>query len=93
MKCDTKEFCDTLISVESIGTAVTGDFSSLQLSIIAIGFHIFRTIEVNRLLGELLKHPDTYADFEFLAFWQTQYNNMNAVNLFFAWIKVLYRVW
>lgn len=91
MKCDTKEFSDTLISVESIGTVVTADSSSssLQLSIIAIGFHVFRTIEVNRLLGELLKHPDTYADFEFLAFWQTQYNNMNAVNLFFAWIKVL----
>lgn len=89
MKCDTKEFCDTLISVESRGRAVTADSSSSQLSITAIGFHIFRTIEVNRLLGELLKHPDTYADFEFLAFWQTQYNNMNAVNLFFAWIKVL----
>lgn len=42
-------------------------------------------------MGELLKHPDIYADFEFLAFWQTQYNNMNAVNLFFAWIKVLHR--
>ena len=74
--------------MESIGTVVTVDSSPLQLSIVAIGFHIFRTIEVNRLLGELLKHPDTYADFEFLAFWQTQYNNMNAVNLFFAWIKV-----
>ncbi|KAM6415897.1 polycystin-2-like protein 1 [Rhynochetos jubatus] len=64
------------------------DVVVILLSIIAIGFHIFRTIEVNRLLGELLKHPDTYADFEFLAFWQTQYNNMNAVNLFFAWIKI-----
>ncbi|XP_010154109.1 PREDICTED: polycystic kidney disease 2-like 1 protein [Eurypyga helias] len=64
------------------------DVLVILLSIVAIGFHIFRTIEVNRLLGELLKHPDTYADFEFLAFWQTQYNNMNAVNLFFAWIKI-----
>ncbi|XP_035400369.1 polycystic kidney disease 2-like 1 protein [Cygnus atratus] len=64
------------------------DVVVILLSIVAIGFHIFRTIEVNRLLGELLKHPDTYADFEFLAFWQTQYNNMNAVNLFFAWIKI-----
>lgn len=59
-----------------------------QLSIVAVGFHIFRTLEVNRLMGKLLQQPDTYADFEFLAFWQTQYNNMNAVNLFFAWIKV-----
>ncbi|NXA08052.1 PK2L1 protein, partial [Sapayoa aenigma] len=64
------------------------DVVVILLSIVAVGFHIFRTIEVNRLLGELLKHPNTYADFEFLAFWQTQYNNMNAVNLFFAWIKI-----
>ncbi|XP_065602426.1 polycystin-2-like protein 1 [Cyrtonyx montezumae] len=64
------------------------DVVVILLSIVAIGFHIFRTIEVNRLMGELLRHPETYADFEFLAFWQTQYNNMNAVNLFFAWIKI-----
>uniref|UniRef100_A0A674GK00 Polycystin 2 like 1, transient receptor potential cation channel n=1 Tax=Taeniopygia guttata TaxID=59729 RepID=A0A674GK00_TAEGU len=64
------------------------DVVVILLSIVAIGFHIFRTTEVNRLLGELLEHPNTYADFEFLAFWQTQYNNMNAVNLFFAWIKI-----
>lgn len=43
---------------------------------------------MDKLLGKLLEQPDIYADFEFLAFWQTQYNNMNAVNLFFAWIKV-----
>ncbi|RMC11599.1 hypothetical protein DUI87_11720 [Hirundo rustica rustica] len=64
------------------------DVVVILLSVVAIGFHIFRTTEVNRLLGELLKHPNAYADFEFLAFWQTQYNNMNAVNLFFAWIKI-----
>lgn len=45
-------------------------------------------MKVNKLLGNLVKDPSVYADFEFLAFWQTQYNNMNAVNLFFAWIKV-----
>ena len=43
---------------------------------------------MDSLLGKLLEQPSIYADFEFLAFWQTQYNNMNAVNLFFAWIKV-----
>ncbi|XP_075790711.1 polycystin-2-like protein 1 [Pelodiscus sinensis] len=64
------------------------DVVVILLSMVAIVFHIFRTIEVNRLMGELLRHPDIYADFEFLAFWQTQYNNMNAVNLFFAWIKI-----
>ncbi|NP_852087.2 polycystin-2-like protein 1 [Mus musculus] len=64
------------------------DLVVILLSIVAVGFHIFRTLEVNRLMGKLLQQPDTYADFEFLAFWQTQYNNMNAVNLFFAWIKI-----
>ncbi|KAF5911302.1 hypothetical protein HPG69_019670 [Diceros bicornis minor] len=64
------------------------DLVVILLSIVAVGFHIFRTLEVNRLMGKLLQQPDIYADFEFLAFWQTQYNNMNAVNLFFAWIKI-----
>ncbi|XP_074855560.1 polycystin-2-like protein 1 [Carettochelys insculpta] len=64
------------------------DVVVILLSLVAIVFHVFRTIEVNRLMGELLRHPDIYADFEFLAFWQTQYNNMNAINLFFAWIKI-----
>ncbi|XP_051002583.1 polycystic kidney disease 2-like 1 protein [Acomys russatus] len=64
------------------------DLVVVLLSFVAVGFHVFRTLEVNRLMGKLLRQPDTYADFEFLAFWQTQYNNMNAVNLFFAWIKV-----
>ncbi|XP_004681071.1 PREDICTED: polycystic kidney disease 2-like 1 protein [Condylura cristata] len=64
------------------------DLVVILLSVVAVGFHIFRTLEVNQLMGKLLQHPNTYADFEFLAFWQTQYNNMNAVNLFFAWIKI-----
>uniref|UniRef100_UPI0037E73607 polycystin-2-like protein 1 n=1 Tax=Semicossyphus pulcher TaxID=241346 RepID=UPI0037E73607 len=64
------------------------DIVVIMLAIIAIVFNIFRTIKVDNLLGKLLEQPDIYADFEFLAFWQTQYNNMNAVNLFFAWIKV-----
>ncbi|XP_069545902.1 polycystin-2-like protein 1 [Brachyistius frenatus] len=64
------------------------DIVVIMLAIVAIVFNIFRTIKVDKLLGKLLEQPDIYADFEFLSFWQTQYNNMNAVNLFFAWIKV-----
>ncbi|XP_039770201.1 polycystic kidney disease 2-like 1 protein [Ornithorhynchus anatinus] len=64
------------------------DLLVILLSIVAVGFHIFRTVEVKHLMGKLLKEPRVYADFEFLAFWQTQNNNMNAVNLFFAWIKI-----
>ncbi|XP_026079715.1 LOW QUALITY PROTEIN: polycystic kidney disease 2-like 1 protein [Carassius auratus] len=64
------------------------DLVVILLAVVAIIFSVFRTIKVDELLGDLLEHPDIYADFEFLAFWQTQYNNMNAVNLFFAWIKI-----
>ncbi|KAF1375983.1 hypothetical protein PFLUV_G00225850 [Perca fluviatilis] len=64
------------------------DVVVIMLAIVAIVFNIFRTVKVDNLLGKLLEQPGIYADFEFLAFWQTQYNNMNAVNLFFAWIKV-----
>uniref|UniRef100_A0A3Q0R3Q6 Polycystin 2 like 1, transient receptor potential cation channel n=1 Tax=Amphilophus citrinellus TaxID=61819 RepID=A0A3Q0R3Q6_AMPCI len=64
------------------------DIVVILLAIVAIIFNVFRTVKVNNLLKKLLQNPDIYADFEFLAFWQTQYNNMNAVNLFFAWIKI-----
>ncbi|KAG7279838.1 hypothetical protein CRUP_013748, partial [Coryphaenoides rupestris] len=64
------------------------DIVIILLAIVAVIFNAFRTIKVDKLLGKLLEQPDIYADFEFLAFWQTQYNNMNAVNLFFAWIKL-----
>uniref|UniRef100_A0AAX7TS99 EF-hand domain-containing protein n=1 Tax=Astatotilapia calliptera TaxID=8154 RepID=A0AAX7TS99_ASTCA len=64
------------------------DIVVILLAIVAIIFNVFRTIKVDSLLGNLLKNPNIYSDFEFLAFWQTQYNNMNAVNLFFAWIKI-----
>ncbi|XP_061084725.1 polycystin-2-like protein 1 [Conger conger] len=64
------------------------DVLVILLAIVAIIFNVFRTIKVDKLLGKLLEQPDIYADFEFLSFWQTQYNNMNAMNLFFAWIKV-----
>ena len=40
------------------------------------------------MLDELLKNPEDYADFEYLAYWQSQFNNQIAVAVFFAWIKV-----
>uniref|UniRef100_A0A8C9RMB8 Polycystin 2 like 1, transient receptor potential cation channel n=1 Tax=Scleropages formosus TaxID=113540 RepID=A0A8C9RMB8_SCLFO len=64
------------------------DLVVILLAMVAIVFNVFRTIKVDNLLGKLLHQPEIYADFRFLAFWQTQYNNMNAVNLFFAWIKI-----
>lgn len=62
---------------------------SLQLSVFAIFFNVYRTIEVSRLMESLLSNSEAYPDFNFLSFWQTRYNNMISVNVFFAWIKVL----
>ncbi|XP_005989417.2 polycystin-2-like protein 2 [Latimeria chalumnae] len=58
------------------------------LSLVAIAFNIFRTTRVSMVLHKLIKLPDDYADFYFLAYWQTQYNNMIAVIVFIAWIKI-----
>ena len=32
--------------------------------------------------------PDIFPDFEFLGYWQTQFNDIVAIAVFFAWIKV-----
>ncbi|XP_023215314.1 polycystin-2-like [Centruroides sculpturatus] len=57
-------------------------------SIICIGFSVFRTSAVNRLLDNLINTPEDYSNFEFLGYWQTQFNNLVACTAFLAWIKV-----
>uniref|UniRef100_A0A670ZDW6 Polycystin 2 like 2, transient receptor potential cation channel n=1 Tax=Pseudonaja textilis TaxID=8673 RepID=A0A670ZDW6_PSETE len=64
------------------------DMLLLLLSLFAIAFNIYRTIEVSSLMENLLSNSDSYPDFYFLGFWQTRYNNMISVNVFFAWIKI-----
>ncbi|XP_061473220.1 polycystin-2-like protein 2 isoform X2 [Rhineura floridana] len=64
------------------------DVLLLLLSVFAIAFNVYRTIEVSRLMEDLLSNSNAYPDFYFLAFWQTRYNNMISVNVFFAWIKI-----
>lgn len=73
----------------SIVAVQPSTFSLVQLSLFAIAFNVYRTIEVSRLMENLLSNSDSYPDFYFLGFWQTRYNNMISVNVFFAWIKVL----
>ncbi|NWX23097.1 PK2L2 protein, partial [Aegotheles bennettii] len=60
----------------------------LVVSLLAIAFNIYRTVEVSLLMEKLLSDAYAYPDFYFLAFWQVLYNNMIAVNIFFAWIKI-----
>ncbi|XP_072846214.2 polycystin-2-like protein 2 isoform X1 [Pogona vitticeps] len=64
------------------------DMLLLLLSVFAIIFNVYRTVEVSRLMENLLSNSDAYPDFYFLGFWQTRYNNMISVNVFFAWIKI-----
>ncbi|KAA8577669.1 hypothetical protein FQN60_003423 [Etheostoma spectabile] len=65
------------------------DVVVIMLAIVAIVFNVFRTVKVDKLLGKLLEQPDIYADFEFLAFWQTQFNNMNAVFKYISFNKTM----
>uniref|UniRef100_A0A663MW78 Polycystin 2 like 2, transient receptor potential cation channel n=1 Tax=Athene cunicularia TaxID=194338 RepID=A0A663MW78_ATHCN len=60
----------------------------LGTSVLAIAFNIYRTVEVSLLMEELLSDDHVYPNFYFLAFWQVRYNNMVAINVFFAWIKI-----
>ncbi|KFW01355.1 Polycystic kidney disease 2-like 2 protein, partial [Eurypyga helias] len=63
------------------------DLLLLVVSILAIAFNIYRTVKVSQLMEELLSDAQVYPNFYFLAYWQVLYNNMIAVNIFFAWIK------
>ena len=66
------------------------DIIVIFLGYVAIVFNVYRTLTVNDLLQGLLKNNKQYANFDSLGFWQTQFNNMVAVAVFFAWIKVKY---
>ena len=59
-----------------------------MLGYIAVLFNLYRTVVVGDLLSSLLEDNNQYANFDNLGFWQTQFNNMVAVAVFFAWIKV-----
>ena len=64
------------------------DIIVIFLGYVAVVFNVYRTIAVGDLLKRLLAHNRQYANFDSLGFWQTQFNNMVAVAVFFAWIKV-----
>ncbi|XP_022349465.1 polycystic kidney disease 2-like 2 protein isoform X2 [Enhydra lutris kenyoni] len=49
---------------------------------------VWNWLELLLLVVNLLKNTDQYSDFYFLAYWHTYYNNIIAVTIFFAWIKI-----
>uniref|UniRef100_A0A8C3CHI6 Polycystin 2 like 2, transient receptor potential cation channel n=1 Tax=Cairina moschata TaxID=8855 RepID=A0A8C3CHI6_CAIMO len=64
------------------------DLLLVAVSILAIGFNIYRTMAVSLLMEKLLSAENVYPDFYFLAFWQILYDNMIAVCVFFAFMKI-----
>jgi hypothetical protein len=63
------------------------DCTVIILSIVGIGFNVYRSIHVDELLDKILKNSnstveDQYANFEMIGFWQTRYNDMAAIVVF-----------
>ncbi len=52
-------------------------------------FNIYRVAKVNEVLDSLLENNNEFADFNTLAYWQTQFNNAIAITAFISWIKVI----
>ena len=64
------------------------DVVILLIAYVCIIFNIYRQVKVNELLQTILANDNQYIDFEFLCYWQTQFNNAVAGMVFIAWIKV-----
>ncbi|KAF7252827.1 Polycystin-2 [Varanus komodoensis] len=64
------------------------DVLIIVLSLAAIGINIYRTSTVDRLLKELLENQNSFPNFDPLAYWQIQFNNIAAVTMFFVWMKL-----
>ncbi|XP_077767922.1 polycystin-2-like protein 2 isoform X5 [Canis aureus] len=60
----------------------------LVLCFVTVTFNIYCNVQIFLLLGDLLKNTEKYSDFYFLAYWHTYYNNVIAITIFFAWIKI-----
>ncbi|ELW70198.1 Polycystin-2 [Tupaia chinensis] len=63
------------------------DVVIIVLSVVAIGINIYRTSNVEVLM-QFLEHQNTFPNFEHLAYWQIQFNNIAAVTVFLVWIKL-----
>ncbi|EHH26821.1 hypothetical protein EGK_16890, partial [Macaca mulatta] len=60
----------------------------LLLCFVAVSFNTYCNVQIFLLLGELLESTEQYSDFYFLACWHIYYNNIIAITIFFAWIKI-----
>jgi polycystin 2 len=64
------------------------DVIIIVVSVLCMAFYLYRAMKVDELIEVLLNRPDQYSDFEFLGYCQSIFNNVIAVVVFLAWIKV-----
>ncbi|CAF1423747.1 unnamed protein product [Adineta steineri] len=65
------------------------DLIVIILSYVCMSFNIYRQVQVNSLLDQLLvKQTRQFSDFTFLCYWQYQFNNLISTTIFLAWIKI-----
>ncbi len=64
------------------------DVVVILISYICIVFNLYRLVKVDTMLENLLGNIDSFPDFEFLCYWQLQFNNAIALTVFLSWIKV-----
>ncbi|XP_071952107.1 polycystin-2-like protein 1 isoform X1 [Antedon mediterranea] len=64
------------------------DVIIIIISVLCMVFSVYRTMAVNRMIETLLSQPEQYADFEFLGYCQGVFNNVIAIAVFLAWVKV-----
>ena len=64
------------------------DVLVIVVSLFCCGITVYTDIVVKQLLKPLLAEPTLHGDFTTLAYWTEVQNNVFAVNVFFAWLKV-----
>ncbi|XP_061279588.1 polycystin-2-like protein 2 isoform X1 [Bos javanicus] len=60
----------------------------LVLCFSTVFFSLYSNMQIYRMIGRLLRNTEKYSDFYFLAYWHIYYNNIIAITIFFAWIKI-----
>ncbi|XP_053559279.1 polycystin-2 isoform X2 [Bombina bombina] len=64
------------------------DIIIIALSVVVVAINLYRMTSVEGPLNKLLEDMNMFPNFESLAYWQIQFNNVAAVTVFFAWVKL-----
>ncbi|PAA75824.1 hypothetical protein BOX15_Mlig005060g3, partial [Macrostomum lignano] len=64
------------------------DILVIVISTVCAAFNVYRTVAVGQKLTTLLQDENNFPDFDFLSYWQQQFNHGIAITVFFAWVKI-----